>query len=204
MLYFIYGGNMKTLKLITITFLVLCLIPIGINFYVIYESSSNIIDIKKIDKKYDIGLVLGCSVLRDGSPSKMLRDRLEKSIELYKEEKIDKILISGDHQKTYSEITTMNQYLINNNIPEEDILIDEKGYSTGESLINYKNNYKDKSVIIITQEYHLYRALFIAENMEISAIGTQAKKINYNGQIFREIREILARNKDFVLYHVFN
>ena len=94
----------------------------------------------------------------------------------------------------------MKNYLLDSNIPIEDILIDELGYSTGESITNYKNNYKDKSLIIITQEYHLYRALFIANKLEINAIGVSAKKVNYNGQLFREIREILARNKDFALY----
>ena len=195
-----YGENMKKSKILIIIFLVISLIPLCINYYIICSNANKIVDIKNINKKYDIGLVLGCSVLKNGNPSKMLRDRLDKSIELYNEQIIDKILISGDHDKSYSEVTTMKNYLLDSNIPIEDILIDELGYSTGESITNYKNNYKDKSLIIITQEYHLYRALFIANKLEINAIGVSAKKVNYNGQLFREIREILARNKDFALY----
>ena len=141
---------MKKLKILII-FLIISLIPLGVNYYIIYSNLNKVVDIKNINKKYDIGLVLGCSVLRDGSPSKMLRDRLDKSIELYNAQIIDKILISGDHDKSYSEINTMKNYLSYNNIPIGAILIDDKGYSTGESITNYKNNYKDKSLIIITQ-----------------------------------------------------
>lgn len=191
---------MKKMRILLIVFLILILIPLGINFMVLNTSKNAIYRLNDIKKSYDIGLVLGCSVLKDGTPSKMLRDRLNRAIVLYENKSIDKILISGDHQKTYSEVTVMKKYLVENGIPEDEIIVDEIGYSTGESLINVKNNFKDKKIIIITQRYHLYRSLFIAANLGIDAIGVTAKEINYNGQIFREIREILARNKDFVLY----
>lgn len=132
----------------------------------------------------------------------MLRDRLDAAIKLYEEGKVKKILITGNHTKTYSEITTMNTYLKEQGINEDVIEVDEKGYSTNESLINYKANHKNKNVIIVTQEYHLYRALFIAKELELDVIGVQAKKVNYNGQLFREIREVLARNKDFLLFKI--
>lgn len=179
---------------------IIFLIPLIINFYVIYINSNNIYNIDKIEKNYDIALILGCSVLRDNSPSKMLRDRLNMGINLYNEEKVNKILISGDHEEGYSEVEVMYKYLINEGIKEEDILIDYKGYSTSDSLINYEKNYKDKSVIIVTQKYHLYRALFIANKLDVNATGVHAELINYNGYIFREFREILARNKDFFLF----
>lgn len=195
---------MKKLRLIIVISLILLLIPIGINFYVMFKSKEKIYDGKEIKDVYDIALVLGCSVLKDGSPSKMLKDRLDAAIYLYKTKIVKQILISGDHSKTYSEITTMHKYLLNESIKEEDILVDSIGYSTGESLLNYKQNYNNKSVVIVTQKYHLYRALFIAEKLDLDAIGTHAKLINYSGQLFREIREILARNKDFILYNFVN
>jgi len=194
---------MKQLKIIIIISLIISLIPIGINFYIVDEYKKDIFMEQEVKEKYDIALVLGCSVLKDGRPSKMLRDRLDAAISLYEKGLVKKILISGDHTKTYSEITTMNTYLKENDILEENILIDYEGYSTHESLINYQKNYKDESVIIVTQKYHLYRALFISQELDINAIGVMAKLVNYNGTLYREIREILARNKDFLLFKLF-
>jgi len=202
--YTLNGGIMKKLKLLVIICLVLFLIPININFFVIFSSKNSIYKENEIAKKYDIALVLGCSALKNGTPSKMLKDRLETAIYLYENNLVEKILISGDHNKTYSEITAMNNYLIQSGIDKDSILIDDMGYSTGESLVNYKEKYSDKSVIIVTQKYHLYRALFIANDLGLNAIGAHARLINYNGQLFREIREILARNKDFMLFGIFN
>ena len=181
-------------------FLLIALIPIFINFYVIYNNINDIFNIKDVDKNYDIALILGCSVLNNERPSKMLRDRLDKGIELYTNGLVSKILISGDHQKEYSEVEVMYKYLLNENINEEDILIYYEGYSTSDSLINFKNNYSDSSVIIVTQKYHLYRSLNIAKKLDLNAIGVHTNLINYHGFIFREIREILARNKDFVKF----
>jgi len=191
---------MKKIKMILCVLFIISLIPLIINFYVIYTNLNDIYNADNVVEKYDIALVLGCSVLRDNTPSKMLRDRLNTGIKLYNEKKVSKILISGDHEDGYSEVEVMYNYLIEEGINKEDILIDYEGYSTNESLINYEKNYKDESVIIVTQKYHLYRALFIANKLDINAIGVHAKLINYNGYLFREFREILARNKDFFLF----
>lgn len=188
---------MKKLKIIIIIFLIMALIPLFINLFVIFRNINDIKDIGEVNEQYDIALILGCSI-KNNKPSKMLRDRLNKGIELYNRGIVKKILISGDHQKNYSEVTVMYNYLINKNIPENDILIDKIGYSTSESLINYKNDYSDKSVIIVTQKYHLFRALNIAKDLKLNSVGVYADLINYSGTVFREIREILARNKDFI------
>ena len=196
MLYFICD-SMKKLKILLIIFLIIILIPLSINFYVIFKNIKIIYNSNDINENYDIALILGCSVLRNNTPSKMLKDRLNKGIELYTNKKVSQILISGDHSDSYSEVEVMYKYLIFNGVSESDILIDYKGYSTSDSLINYEDIYKEKSVIIVTQNYHLYRALYIASELDLNATGVYAKKENYNGFIFREIREILARNKDF-------
>ncbi len=191
---------MKKLKIILIILLVITLIPIGINTYVILSTKNKIYENNEITEKYDYALVLGCAALKNGEPSKMLKDRLNKAIEIYENNLVNNIIISGDHSASYSEVTTMENYLLKEGIPKDAIIRDDIGYSTGESLVNYKNNFQDKKVIIITQEYHLYRALYIAKTLNLNAIGSYAKKVNYNGQFLREIREILARNKDFLLY----
>ena len=193
---------MKKLKLLIIICLVICLIPFGINGLVILKTKNNIFEYTEVNDNYDIALILGCSVLRNGNPSLMLRDRLDKGIELYESNKVNKILISGDHSKEYSEVEVMYNYLIEHGINEEDIVIDYEGYSTSDSILNYKKEYSDKSVIIVTQKYHLYRALFIANDLSLNAIGIPAKEVSYNGQFFREVREILARNKDFVIFTI--
>lgn len=194
MLY-LYCDNMKRCFLIII--LLALLLPLFINIYIILNDLNKIGSIDNLDNKYDIALVLGCSVLSDNTPSKMLKDRLDMGISLFNEKKVSKILISGDHKEGYSEIDVMHKYLNEHGILDEYILIDKKGYSTSDSLLNYKNDYYDKSVIIVTQKYHLYRAMYIASKLDLDFYGVHAKLINYNGFIYREIREILARNKDF-------
>ena len=191
---------MKKLKILIIIALVIILIPIGINVFVIEKTKNSIKDMNNIDNHYDYALVLGCSVHKDGTPSLMLRDRLEASIKLYNSKIIDKIIISGDHKNDYSEVDVMYKYLIDNNVLESDIIRDDIGYSTGESIVNYYNNYQGSSVIIVTQKYHLYRALYISQKYKLNAVGVSAKKVTYGGQTFREIREILARVKDFLKY----
>ena len=94
-------------------------------------------------------------------------------------------------------ILVMKNYLVENGVNEEDIELDEKGFSTYESIYNIKNKFKYKNIIIVTQKYHLYRALYIANNLRIKAIGISAVNKRYSGNTYREIREVFARNKDF-------
>lgn len=191
---------MKKLKIFIIILLCIILIPFIINFYVVFKVNNKIINLDEINKKYDFGLVLGCGVKKDGTPSLMLQDRLDKVIEIYNKGLINNIIISGHHSKSYSEVDVMEDYLLNHNISKNVIIRDNEGFSTSESIENYQKKYKDKSVIIITQEYHLYRSLYLAQKFNLNAIGTPTKMVNYGGQIFRNIREILARNKDFLKY----
>ncbi len=176
------------------------LVPLIINFYVVFTVKNKIIDMNDINKSYDIGLVLGCGVKKDGSPSLMLRDRLDKVIEIYEKDLIKTILISGHHSDSYSEVDVMEDYLLDHNISKNIIIRDNEGFSTSESIENYQKKYQDKSVIIITQDYHLYRSLYLAQKFNLNAVGIPAKMVNYGGQIFRNLREILARNKDFIKY----
>lgn len=129
----------------------------------------------------------------------MLQDRLDTAITLYKDGKSNKILMTGDHgRKEYDEVNIMKKYAIDNDIPSEDIFMDHAGFSTYESIYRAKEIFKAKKVVIVTQKYHLYRALFIANNLGLEAYGINADPRMYVGQTKREIREILARNKDFV------
>ena len=129
----------------------------------------------------------------------MLQDRLDEAINLYYEGVAPKIIMSGDNgQEGYDEVNVMKDYAIEKGIPSEDIFMDHAGFSTYESIYRAKAIFKVKKALIVTQEYHLYRALHIANKLDLKANGVGADPREYSGQSFRELREILARNKDFV------
>ena len=146
----------------------------------------------------DCILVLGCGVREDGTPSHMLEDRLRRGVDLYQQGVAPKLLMSGDHGRTnYNEVGTMKQYAVDKGIPSEDVFMDHAGFSTYESMYRAKEIFAAEKIVIVTQEYHLYRALYIAERLSLDAYGVNADYRTYWGQTSREIREILARAKDF-------
>ena len=176
------------------------LIVLIINSYVKSFAKTNMIeDISNSNKNIDVIVVLGCQVREDGSLSLMLKDRLDKAIELYKNDIASKIIVSGDHgTEEYDEVNAMKKYLIENDIKSEDIFMDHAGFSTYETMYRAKYIFEVEKVIVVTQEYHLYRAVYIGNKLGIETYGVPAEKINYYGQTGRDIREILARNKDFI------
>lgn len=184
--------------LLCFVFLAAVSVPIVANIFVL-STNGNIKD--DFEGRYDCILVLGAGVRRDGTPSDMLADRLKVAIELYNKGLSDKILLSGDTsvERDYDEVTVMESYCIKNGIPSEAIVKDGQGYSTYESVLNLKNSGKYTSVIIVTQKYHLYRALYIAKQLGIEAMGADAELRKYSGQTFRDVREIAARTKDFLI-----
>jgi vancomycin permeability regulator SanA len=150
-------------------------------------------------KDVDCILVLGAGVREDGTPSLMLNERLELGIALYQSGASQKLLMSGDHgRKDYDEVNTMKGYALSQGITSEDVFMDHAGFSTYESIYRAKEIFQAKKIIIVSQEYHLYRALYIADKFGIEAYGVAAKGEEYQGQTYREFREILARNKDFL------
>ena len=133
----------------------------------------------------------------------MLRDRLVRGVELYELGAAPKLLMSGDHgRKDYDEVNTMKSYAIGEGIPSSDVFMDHAGFSTYESMYRAKEVFAADKIIIVSQKYHLYRALYIADKLGLEAYGVAADGDNYGGQTYREIREILARVKDAV-YTVF-
>lgn len=145
----------------------------------------------------DCILVLGCGVRQDGSPTHMLEDRLKQAEALYKLGAAPKLLMSGDHSRTdYNEVGAMKAHAEEAGIPGEDVFMDHAGFSTYESLYRAKEIFGVEKVIIVTQEYHLYRALYIAQRMGLEAWGVSSDYRTYVGQPVREAREILARLKD--------
>lgn len=146
----------------------------------------------------DCILVLGAGVREDGSPSLMLSDRLNSAIDLYRQGVSDRILMSGDHgRKDYDEVNVMKQTAVEAGIPSAAVFMDHAGFCTYDSLYRAREIFQVRKVVIVTQEYHLYRALYLAKALGIDAVGVAAPGENYAGQTYREIREMAARAKDF-------
>ena len=189
----------KIFKYILIVLIVIILVPVIINFYVILSTKNRIVSgYSELLTDIDYIVVLGAGIRR-GKPSPMLEDRLKTGISLYNNDISNKILITGDHMNDdYDEVTVMKNYLLEHGIPEEDIITDNYGISTYDSIYRVKNVYKSNKVVIVSQRYHLYRALFLSDNLDLESYGVEADLRYYYGQWYREIREILARNKDFI------
>ena len=159
----------KIIKYMSLIMFISIIIILLVNIYVIFLTKSKIKDIDKIDElDIDCIIVLGAGI-RGNNPSPMLEDRLLTSIELY-----------------------------NKNISSKDIFMDHAGFSTYESIYRAKEIFNAKKVVIVTQKYHLYRALYIAKELDLEAYGVSANRRTYNNQIKRDIREVAARIKDLI------
>lgn len=168
-----------------------------INFWVIASTKNQIILLNEVSDS-DCILVLGAGVWQNNQPSPMLKDRLDRSVDLLEKGVAPYLVMSGDHgQENYDEVNVMKDYAIESGIDSNLIYMDHAGFSTYESLYRLKYIFKAERVIIVTQKYHLYRALYIANALGLDAVGVSAQEINYGGQSVRDIREILARTKDF-------
>jgi len=176
------------------------LILFGVSAYVVVSTSGRIKTLDEISgDRYDCILVLGAGVWEGNKPSPMLEDRLLKGIELYKAGIAPKIIMSGDHgTESYDEVNVMKKYAIDHGVPSEDIFMDHAGFSTYDSVYRAIHIFEVKKVLVVTQEYHLYRALYIAKQLDLSADGVAAEKIAYSNQWIRDLREVLARDKDVV------
>lgn len=192
---------------------VAAVIVIGLNFYVIkstqpqinaaYDTPEDTATREEVEDLSSISpeciLVLGASVTSDGVPSPILQDRLDTAIYLYNKGVAPKLLLSGDNgQMVYNEVKAMQNYALEAGVDENDIYLDHAGFSTYESIYRAKYIFKVDSMIVVTQTYHLYRSLYGCRRMGITAMGAAADQYTYAGQEKREIREVLARDKDFV------
>jgi len=203
----------KILKIVLIIIIIIAVLALGINFWVVGTTKKNIEvsvenddiqitenDITGLkDKKADCILVLGAGVKPDGSPTLMLEDRLEVAVYLYKKGVAPKLLLSGDNgQVGYNETKCMKEYVINHGVKEKDVFLDHAGFSTYESMYRAKEIFDVKTAIIVTQKYHEYRALYTGKHLGLNATGVSADQKRYGGQFARDLREIAARDKDFI------
>ena len=178
-----------------------------VNRAVVWEASrSEIYDCNKeinIDKKYDCILVLGAGVRADGTPSHMLEDRLRGAVALYEAGVSDVLLLSGDNSgDDYDEVSAMVRYCLEHGIPENAIVRDDIGFSTSESVYNTVRTLGYRDILVVTQEYHLYRAMYMIKRMGADADGFATDYRAYSMQIKRDVREYVARCKDFLKVNI--
>ena len=198
--------NKRTTLWIVLTLAALCVLGIGlllaINPIVKSTTSDQILTAQEAVQLEDVDciLVLGCKVHDSGTPSAMLHDRLTMGVELYELGAAPKLLMSGDHGRTdYDEVAAMKQFAVDEGIASEDVFMDHAGFSTYESVYRAKEIFQADKILIVTQEYHLYRALYIANRLGIEAYGVSSDYRAYSGQTMRDAREVLARIKDFAI-----
>lgn len=146
--------------------------------------------------KAEAAVVLGARVYKNGALSQVLLDRMDTGIELYLNGKVTKLLLTGDHgQLTYDEVNAMRKYAISRGVPDDDIFMDHAGFSTYDSMYRAKEVFRVKKAVIVTQEFHLARALYIAWAVGLEASGVIADKREYIGMEYIYAREVLARTK---------
>ena len=171
----------------------------SLNAMVKSTTKENIISVEEAAalEGVDCILVLGCGVHDDGRPSDMLHDRLRRSVELYEAGAAKKLLMSGDHGRAgYDEVDAMKSFAVEAGIPSEDVFMDHAGFSTYESMVRAKEVFQARKIIIVTQEYHLYRAMYIGQQLGLEVYGVSSNYRNYRNQRDMNTREVLARVKD--------
>jgi len=150
------------------------------------------------DDVADCIIVLGARVYADRGLSPMLQDRVDEGIRLYNEGRAPKLLMSGDNSVVnYNEVYAMKQYAVENGVPANAIFMDHAGFSTYDTMYRAKAVFAVETAIVVTQRYHLYRAVYVGQSLGIDIKGVAAKQIDYPGQGSRDAREIAARVKDF-------
>lgn len=176
-------------------------IPILINAYMFEFSNRCFLTIEEAaEQNFDCVLILGAGVRKD-KPTPMLKERLSKGVEIYDTGCTDRILVSGDHGRTnYDEVNVMKDFLIENGVIPDEIFMDHAGFSTYETMYRARDVFKVKKVVIVTQKYHLYRAVYNARKLGLEAYGVPADGMyNYalSVRLYNNTREALARTKDF-------
>lgn len=150
----------------------------------------------------EVAVILGASTFKNGNLSEVLKDRVDKAIELYQARKVKKILVSGDNSTVYyNEVNPVRLYLLEKNIPEEDIFLDHAGFDTYSTMYRARDIFKVKSMIVVTQSFHLPRSVFIARVLGLNTYGVSADNGKY--KISNYIRELFA-NEKAILNLLFN
>ncbi|GAK48800.1 hypothetical protein U14_00007 [Candidatus Moduliflexus flocculans] len=172
----------------------------GVSAYISYAAKPAIYaDISQIPPTYT-ALILGAKVHGGGRLSNMLEDRVLTGLALYRQGKVKKLLLSGDHgQQAYDEVNAMREYLLKQGVPAQDIFMDHAGFDTYSSMYRARDVFQVRDVIVVTQAFHLPRAVFLARSLGLDAVGLAADRRTYTqaSRLKAAVREPLARVKSF-------
>lgn len=165
---------------------------IGIVFFLIkLQTDPYIKTVEDLPQQVRTAIVLGASILPNGDLSLVLKDRVDTAIQLYTEEKVTNILVTGDDGTlTHNEVRPVRKYLLANGIPDKAIFLDHAGFDTYSSMYRARDIFKVGSVVIVTQSFHLSRALFIARKLGVNAYGVSADRHQY--MLKNNVREVFA------------
>jgi vancomycin permeability regulator SanA len=199
-------SKLKTIALVAVGLLIAAAAFILIvNAVVINAAAPYVLGIESIGStdEADCILVPGALVYGDEKLSSVLKDRVDYAIALYEAGKARRLLFSGDHgQMDYDEVNAMMDYAVAQGVPKEDIFLDHAGFSTYESLYRARDVFRVSSVIIVTQEFHISRAVYVARQLGLEASGVNSNPHRYGNEIKDALRECLARVKDFFYVNV--
>ncbi len=191
---------MKILKYMLWSAVIILTIILISNHLVVSNAKGKVFDdIKKIPKNR-VGLLLGTGkYLRDGRINYYYKFRINATVKLYKQGKIDFVLVSGDNsRKSYDEPSTFKEDLVKLGIPEDKIILDYAGFRTLDSVVRAKKVFGQNALTIISQKFHNERALYLAKHFKIKAIAYNATAVTGNIALKVKIREYLARVKLFI------
>lgn len=178
--------------------LVCCSIFVFINSYIIHFSNSFTVSLENAPT-VPVVTILGARIYPTSTLSMMLKDRVDTALQLYHLGKVEKILVSGDHgRKDYDEVNAIKNYLLEQHIPQEKIFLDHAGFDTYDSFYRARDIFGVTSTIVITQQFHLPRAIYLGNNLGIQTYGIPADKHTYPKAIYNALRESLARLKAFI------
>ena len=194
----------KLIKIIILTAIIIAVFTAVINAVVILSTRSAVKDYEDFEGHYDCIIVLGCGIVDNSIPTDLMVDRLDTAIRLYESGAADRILLSGDHRVAdYNEVAVMKTYMLEHGISEDVIFVDDLGLSTSETMERAARLYDVRDAVIVTQKYHLSRAVYLARNYGIDCVGVIATGHTFVAQPYYSAREYLARVKDFFLCLVF-
>jgi vancomycin permeability regulator SanA len=193
---------MRGIRLSLIAFLTTSIILALVSFYVRVRGESFIID--SADASAPVVIVPGAGLKADETPSDVLRDRLIVALALYDDGRVEKILCSGDDgQVQYDEVNAMRVWLIDRGVDADDIFLDHAGFDTYDTMTRAAEVFGVTRAVVVTQDFHLPRALYIANAKGIDVQGVSASLQPYVAQDAYRMREIPSRIKAFfeVLFH---
>ena len=176
------------------------------NFIMVLGQRSNLRTVDEVASQdgqtgYECIMVLGAAVLPDGTPSPMLQERLDTGIELYKRGVAPKLLMSGDNtsdRETYDEVWNMKAYAVAAGVPSEDVFCDHAGLCTYDSAYRLYHVFGVQKAVVVSQRYHLYRALYDTASFSIQAVGVPCDREGHDVRAVYYLRELAARTSDFI------